>query len=68
MIVCLDVQYTKKHACAAAVIINSWDALSPALELVKVVDIEADYIAGEFYKRELNPLLSIVNQLDEDIP
>ena len=64
MIVALDVDYRDDHAVAAAVVIADWETERVVLEdRVHVAGIEP-YEPGNFYARELPPLLAIWERLE----
>lgn len=66
MILALDVFYYADHAVAAGVLFRNWeDATESASYVEKVTGISmADYIPGEFYKRELPCLFRVIDKLD----
>ena len=65
MIICLDVDYRPDRAVAAGVLIEHWEDASPLKELVRAYEQPASYRAGEFYLRELPPLLKVLNSLPD---
>ena len=65
MILAVDVYYQDNIAFAAGVLFNNWSDCEPVEKLVaEIVDIEA-YIPGEFYRRELPCILTLLKQLSE---
>ena len=64
MIACFDVHYFEDYANAAAVVFNNWDDSLAVDSVVVRCDATEEYKAGEFYKRELGPLRSLIDQLD----
>jgi deoxyribonuclease V len=62
MIAATDVQYhdADKSAIAACVLFENWDAATPAREWTVRVEGVAEYIPGQFYKRELPCLLQLL--------
>jgi len=62
MILALDVHYRNDHAKAVSVAFKDWQDAPP--QEIKEVLIEevADYIPGQFYKRELPCLLKVLAQ------
>jgi deoxyribonuclease V len=65
MILCTDVQYSPSSAWAAAVGFESWPDAAPSLQLVHERRGVLEYQPGEFYRRELLPLLELVQCLSE---
>ena len=63
MIACLDVGYRERQALAAAVVVQHWGDDLPLLErCVEVADVP-DYRPGEFFRRELPCLMTILKHL-----
>lgn len=62
MILAVDVQYADDHAYVAAVAFNDWNAEQAAREYESSVDGIADYVPGQFYKRELPCILKLLNE------
>lgn len=62
MIVFLDVDYRDKGAVAAAVLANDWADPAPAAEVVAPIGAVAEYVPGEFYRRELPCLLTVLDR------
>jgi deoxyribonuclease V len=58
-IACVDVHYREQGATAACVLLDSWSAGAPILELTQHVDQVAPYEPGNFYRREL-PCIEVV--------
>ena len=67
MIACFDVHYFDTHANAAAVIIEDWSDSDCVEKLCIRCDAPKEYIAGEFYRRELDPLKTIIASIDSQI-
>jgi deoxyribonuclease V len=61
MIAATDVQYHDDHAIAACVLFANWDDVTPIREWTVRVDDVAEYIPGQFYKRELPCLLALLS-------
>jgi len=60
----LDVSYASDVAGVACVLANTWTAATPAMEISKCLGCRtADYIPGEFYKRELPLLRAVIDDL-----
>ena len=66
MILALDVFYFVDHAIAGGVLFQHWrDATESARYVENVPGIcVADYVPGEFYKRELPCLCAVIDRLD----
>lgn len=67
MFACLDVHYAGAVACAAAVAFHAWEDEHPASQVTTVSVAAHDYAPGEFYKRELGPLLTLLGPLTADV-
>ena len=63
MIACFDVHYHAKTATAAAIVIPNWMATEAESEYTIEIDEVGEYQPGEFYKRELGPLLELIKQI-----
>lgn len=61
-----DVQYFDDYAKSVAISFESWQDSEPQQLIEKKVIEIADYVPGEFFKRELPCILSIVNDLNID--
>ena len=67
MIACLDVQYSEDVATAAAVVFPVWESTeATATYTVSVLGIGA-YEPGRFYERELQPLLEVIDCIQQPI-
>jgi len=67
MIACLDVAYHGLEANAAAVLFHSWDDSVGKREIVTSVVSAADYLPGQFYRRELPCLLALLALIEEPL-
>ena len=65
MIVALDVHY--ETANAAAVVFRDWPDAQASAEYVAPIHEVEEYVPGEFYKRELPCLLTVLEQVNEPI-
>jgi deoxyribonuclease V len=65
VIACVDVFYDEANARAACVLFHDWADSSPAREVVRTFSPIAPYEPGQFYRRELPPLLGILQALPE---
>lgn len=63
MIAVLDAAYGDEYAAAACVLAQSWDAAETASEHTVLQSVTSPYQPGQFYKRELPLLLSVIPQL-----
>ncbi|MCU0578615.1 MAG: endonuclease V [Desulfobacterota bacterium] len=60
-----DVYYGKEGwASAAAVLFPSYDAAEPAAEYTELLPVAAPYVPGEFFRRELPPILALLHKFD----
>jgi deoxyribonuclease V len=60
----LDVAYASDAAGVACLLANSWTTATPAVEISRCFACApAEYVPGEFYKRELPLLLAVINDL-----
>jgi deoxyribonuclease V len=71
MIACIDVDYDEDPAgttaTAACVVIPTWTADKPAAEYVRKLDGVAQYMPGQFYKRELPCVLAVLELVAETV-
>jgi len=67
MIACFDVLYHQQKATAAAVTISDWSSPTTEAEYRLRIDQVGEYKPGEFYKRELGPLLELVGKINKPI-
>ncbi|MEN0053310.1 MAG: endonuclease V [Mucilaginibacter sp.] len=63
MILAIDVYYRSNDAKAVAVLFN-WDDAANQQVIVEIIDDAAEYIPGEFYKRELPCILKLLEKID----
>ncbi|MGD9091463.1 MAG: endonuclease V [Anaerolineales bacterium] len=57
----VDVKYDNDGAAAGGVLFKKWDDQQPTKELFSQVNEVKDYEPGAFYKRELPPILKLLN-------
>lgn len=62
MIACVDVHYDGHSANVALVIFQDWTDAVPATTQVITTAMVASYVPGEFYRRELDPILRALEQ------
>src|SRR5437763_16343625 len=60
MLACVDVDYREEGAVAACVLFRAWADELPAEERTVRIDRVEPYQPGQFYKRELPCLLSVL--------
>ncbi len=65
MILAVDVAYQDTVACAAGVLFRNWTDASPQEEIIAWVENIQDYVPGQFYRRELPCILTVLNQLEQ---
>jgi len=58
-----DTYYKGEIATTSCIGINLWTDESISYELIDTINIESEYISGEFYKRELPCILSILKKV-----
>lgn len=64
---CLDVHYKDQTACAAAIVFDDWSVHTPIAGYSTAVIINSNYEPGQFYRRELKPLLAVIELIAEPI-
>ena len=67
MIACLDVHYSAFAARAAAIVFERWTSETPIAAYSISLGQCSEYAPGQFYRRELEPLLAAISQIREDI-
>jgi deoxyribonuclease V len=67
VIACLDATYRAGETSVACVLARSWADSVPAAEIVRILPESAPYQSGEFYRRELPALLSVLSGLSCDL-
>jgi deoxyribonuclease V len=67
MIACLDVYYSHDQAHAAAVVFSDWFETTSLAEYEATIDELAPYQPGQFYLRELQPLLAVIAKIAEPV-
>ncbi|MEO7715697.1 MAG: endonuclease V [Capsulimonas sp.] len=63
MIACVDVDYRSDHAIAACVTFDDWTAAIPTGVTTVRIDSVEPYVSGQFYKRELPCLLTVLDAI-----
>ena len=65
MIAAVDVHYDEaaRRGRAAAVVFDAWEDGEAAGEYVAEVENVADYVPGEFYRRELPCLMAVMGKI-----
>ena len=64
MLACVDVHYRDNIAVAGCVLFRDWSDNSPAEQLLVSEGPAAPYLSGEFYLRELPPVLKVLSQVE----
>jgi deoxyribonuclease V len=68
VLACLDVGYGDTAVTAACVAFSDWPDVAPAFEeVVRSPPVAADYVPGQFFRRELPFLLELLGRL-RDLP
>ena len=67
MLACVDVDYRGTGAVAACVLFRAWDDAGSAAERVEAIAQVAPYQPGQFYRRELPCLLSVLATVAEPL-
>ena len=65
MLAALDVYYRDQMAQAAAVVFAEWAAAEPLARYAHRMAVEADYVPGRFFQRELRPLEMVLDRVRE---
>ncbi len=63
MLLALDVHYRENTTKAVGVLFN-WEDTEPIEIVTEFIDDVAEYVPGEFYKRELPCLLKVIAKID----
>jgi deoxyribonuclease V len=63
----VDVHYEEGAAVAACLVFKGWERGEAAREHTKTVAGVAEYVAGEFYKRELPCVLAVLGEVAESL-
>jgi deoxyribonuclease V len=63
MLACVDVDYRDTGALAACVLFRDWTDPAPSRELVRRIEHVEPYVPGQFYKRELPCLMSVLGEV-----
>lgn len=67
MILAVDVQYAENKARAAGVLFDAWGRALPNEEIVVDIEGVADYVPGEFFRRELPCIERVVASVRQPI-
>lgn len=65
MILAVDVHYRNEFAKVVAVEFDEWTDRTPEKIHEEIVEQVEEYVAGEFYKRELPCILAILKKVDQ---
>lgn len=63
MIACVDVDYRDDATVAGCVLFRSWTDSSPAEQLLAFQGPAKPYLPGQFYLRELPPIVAVLGQV-----
>jgi len=63
LIFAFDTYYKENKARTVCLGFENWTDQDATLELIEDLDVPSDYIPGEFYKRELPCIMSVIQQL-----
>jgi deoxyribonuclease V len=64
MILAVDVFYYNNKAKAAGLIFKNWTDSKPVETKISYSDKTEEYVSGDFYKRELPPILNLLGTID----
>ena len=67
MIAALDVHYFTEKANAAAVVFENWNSIEEVARYTAQEAVAAAYKPGQFYARELSPLLGVIARIQYKI-
>lgn len=67
MIAAFDVQYMEHRCASAAVLFRSYRDPRPSLVYTKLLPVAADYVPGEFFRRELPCILGVYRAIKQNI-
>lgn len=67
MIACFDVYYSGEEATAAAILFADWRSSNHEFAYTASLSDVAEYEPGKFYLRELAPLLSVIDKIEQPI-
>lgn len=67
MILAVDVAYAGSGGVAAGVLLRDWDDISPSREIVVRVPHVAEYVSGEFFRRELPCIQAVLKEVEEPL-
>ena len=70
MIACIDVAYIESaspSAVAACLVFDNWNSEAASAQYVSVVDAVEPYVPGQFFRRELPPILAVLNEVKEEL-
>ena len=67
MIACVDVHYFDGFANAAAILFQNWDDELAVDQFVVQCSETAEYLPGQFYQRELAPIVEVVSEINHAI-
>jgi len=66
MLAAVDVNYTKNYAKSTCIIFNDWNDFQIIKGYTHISTKINTYIPGQFYKRELQPILNVLKRVKEN--
>ncbi|MBC8110876.1 MAG: endonuclease V [Verrucomicrobia bacterium] len=67
MKICIDVDYQVDKAQAACLVFENWEDEKPLKTYTAIIKNIAEYVPGEFYKREMPCILAVLKLVSEKI-
>jgi deoxyribonuclease V len=67
VLACVDVDYREKHAIAACLVFKNWTDETPVNEHGVRIEPIAEYVSGEFYRRELPCILAVLKAVKDPL-
>jgi deoxyribonuclease V len=64
VLACIDVSYRDDVAHAGCLLFRTWADATPAQEVLAITSPIAPYSPGEFFRRELPPILDLLARID----
>ena len=67
MLACVDVDYRGRGAMAACLVFQNWGDSVPVKRYTNFIGEVEEYKSGEFYRREMPPLLEVLKSVRENL-
>ena len=64
MIATFDVSYENNIANAAGIVFDTFQSATTIFETIKTLPVPNDYVAGQFYRRELPCILNLLDEIN----